>query len=186
VTLTPGFSNKSRFEYWRVWIDFNSDFDFTDANEEVFAANNTKNTATGSLTIPTTGVNTGLTRMRVSMKNAAAPLPCENFARGEVEDYTVNILPVAPVSWQGNDENVPVLPDFIMYPNPASDKLTLLLSGWDSGATVKIYDITGKVVRQFEALNGTREMNISVMNPGIYLFMVSDGKELKVKKLVID
>ena len=36
-TGTPGFSNRSRREFWRAWIDFNFDGDFTDAGEEVFA-----------------------------------------------------------------------------------------------------------------------------------------------------
>jgi hypothetical protein len=184
VTLTPGFSNKARFEYWRVWIDINGDFDFEDPNEEVFAANNIKTAVTGNLTLPE-NATPGLTRMRVSMKNTAAPLPCENFARGEVEDYTVNIQPPGTRLLAGNDENITVQPDFTLYPNPASDKLTLLISGWETATTVKVYDITGLLIRHFEAFNGIRDINISSMNPGIYLFIVSDGMTLKTRKLVI-
>jgi PKD repeat protein len=87
VTLTPGFSVNSRREFWRIWIDFNIDGDFTDPGEQVFAADNTKNTVTGSISIPSDV--SGETRMRVSMKNNAAPTSCEQFSNGEVEDYTL-------------------------------------------------------------------------------------------------
>ena len=87
LTLKPGFSGKSRREFWRVWIDFNMDGDFTDTGEEVFAANGKKSTVTGSVNIPS-GL-TGETRMRVSMKYNATPASCEQFSYGEVEDYTL-------------------------------------------------------------------------------------------------
>jgi PKD repeat protein len=95
--VTPGFSGRSRTEWCRVWIDYNSDGDFTDAGEQVFAANRLKVTVSGNVTLPT-GIS-GEKRMRVSLKYNAIPTPCENFAYGEVEDYTLNILaPQPPVA----------------------------------------------------------------------------------------
>ncbi|MCK4679449.1 MAG: PKD domain-containing protein [Bacteroidales bacterium] len=99
LTLTPGFSGKSRREFWRVWIDYNMDGDFTDTGEEVFAANGKKNTVSGSISIPS-GL-TGETRMRVSMKYNATPASCEHFSYGEVEDYTLLFsipIPQPPVA----------------------------------------------------------------------------------------
>jgi secreted PhoX family phosphatase len=90
IRLTPGFSGSTYQEYFKVWIDYNGDCDFSDANELVFDAGATSNSAvSGTVTIPT-GV-TGTTRMRVSMKYNGASTACENFQDGEVEDYTVNI-----------------------------------------------------------------------------------------------
>jgi PKD repeat protein len=92
LVLIPGFSDKSRREFWRVWIDFNIDGDFS-AGEQVFAADNKKSTVTGSISIPPD--LSGETRMRVAMKNNSASTACETFANGEVEDYTVQFsLPV--------------------------------------------------------------------------------------------
>ncbi len=91
VSLSPGFSGTAYNEYWRIWIDFNNNGDFSDSGELVYDAGSLSNsTVTGTLNIPS-GAATGATRMRVSMKYNGASTPCETFSYGEVEDYTVNI-----------------------------------------------------------------------------------------------
>lgn len=91
VSITPGFSSSTYNEYYKIWVDFNQDLDFEDAGEEVFSAGPSTTTVNGSITIPGSAP-TGSTRMRVTMKYAAAPTsPCEFFSYGEVEDYTINI-----------------------------------------------------------------------------------------------
>lgn len=95
VSISPGFSSSTYNEYYKIWIDFNQDLDFTDAGEEVFSAGPSTTTVTGTVTIPS-GVLTGNTRMRVSMKYNAFQTSCEIFAYGEVEDYTINISGSAP------------------------------------------------------------------------------------------
>jgi PKD repeat protein len=88
VTLTPGFSGSTYTEYWKIWIDYNGDNDFEDAGEEVFSGSGST-PVTGSFTVAS-GIDI-VTRMRVSMKYASYPTPCETFTYGEVEDYTANI-----------------------------------------------------------------------------------------------
>jgi PKD repeat protein len=92
-TGTPGYSDRSRREYWRVWIDLNADGDFEDAGEEVFTEAG-KGAVSGSISIPA-GL-TGDTRMRVSMKYQAAADPCEQFTYGEVEDYKLTFATPEP------------------------------------------------------------------------------------------
>lgn len=105
LTLVPGFSNRSRREFWRVWIDYNMDGDFTDSGEEVFAADGKKNTVTGSIAIPS-GLS-GQTRMRVSMKYNAVPSSCETFAYGEVEDYMLQFSTPVPQPPEANFSGTP-------------------------------------------------------------------------------
>jgi len=88
VSLVPVFPSSTYTEYWKIWIDFNSDGDFNDAGEEVFSKSGTS-TVSGTITIPATA--SGKTRMRVTMKWNAAPTSCETFSYGEVEDYSINI-----------------------------------------------------------------------------------------------
>jgi len=104
LSLSPGFSGKSRSEYWIVWIDYNMDGDFLDAGEEVFAARRTEDYCYRNSGDPCR--LSGETRMRVSMKYNASPSSCEQFVFGEVEDYTLSFtspVPQAPVAnFSGN------------------------------------------------------------------------------------
>jgi PKD repeat protein len=94
LQLTTTYSGTVYTEYWKVWIDYNKDGDFTDAGEEVFASGASQNTISGSFTA--SAAASGSTRMRVSMKYNAAPSSCETFTYGEVEDYTVSFGSLAP------------------------------------------------------------------------------------------
>jgi hypothetical protein len=87
---------------WRVYLDLNHDHDFLEADELVFDGNNL---ADFSSTISTRfyvkpQAVSGQTRMRIMMEFIdehfegiffPAPLPCESFKQGEIEDYLVNI-----------------------------------------------------------------------------------------------
>lgn len=91
IFITPHWTGTSYGEAYAVWIDYNQDGDFSDANENVFSiASNTNSPNSGVFTVPSSAL-TGNTRMRVSLKYNSTPGPCENFNYGEVEDYTVNI-----------------------------------------------------------------------------------------------
>lgn len=104
IALTPDFLSASYNEFWRVWIDYNKDGDFSDIGELV-VDNFTSGEVTlnSTITIPATA-STGSTRMRVAMKykgtTATAPNPCDVYTYGEVEDYAVNILAkIAPITY---------------------------------------------------------------------------------------
>jgi PKD repeat protein len=99
VSLTPGFVSSSYTEWWKIWVDYNGDHDFSDTGEEVFAGSGSS-VVTGSFTVPGTAP-LGNTRMRVSMSYSTYPPICGTFTYGEVEDYTANIsggMPPAPVA----------------------------------------------------------------------------------------
>ncbi len=91
VALTPGFASTIYTEYWKIWIDYNDDHDCEDPGEEVFSGVGSS-TVSGSFTVAS-GINVN-TRMRVSMKYAGYPTPCETFTYGEVEDYTANVIDI--------------------------------------------------------------------------------------------
>ncbi len=82
--------------FWRVWMDFNHDNDFDDAGEMVVSravgiTNGIFFDNDNGFSVPATAL-LGKTRMRVSMKWGDYPSPCEIFERGEVEDYSINII----------------------------------------------------------------------------------------------
>ncbi|MDO5017097.1 MAG: C10 family peptidase [Porphyromonas sp.] len=91
ITLKPGSISGSYREYWRVWIDFNGDKQFTSDEMVVDMYTSQSNVAvTKQIAIPARAKE-GNTRMRVSMKWGASPNACEVFDHGEVEDYPVTI-----------------------------------------------------------------------------------------------
>ncbi|APY08542.1 hypothetical protein BWZ20_09615 [Winogradskyella sp. J14-2] len=103
ITITPTWTGTVYNEAYGVWIDFNRDGDFNDADEQVFTQGNTQATSvSGSFTIPPNAVESA-TRMRVSMRYNQVPGPCDNFTYGEVEDYTVII------EGNGPDTEAPVI-----------------------------------------------------------------------------
>lgn len=96
LSITPTWTGTIYSEGYAAWIDYNGDGDFEDAGEQIFSQSPTQSTpVSGSFTVPGT-VSEGVTRMRVSLKYNGIPTPCESFAYGEVEDYTVNIVAGTP------------------------------------------------------------------------------------------
>ncbi|MBI2720542.1 MAG: T9SS type A sorting domain-containing protein [Bacteroidetes bacterium] len=91
VVLTPSFASTVYPEYFRVYIDYNKDKDFTDAGELVYTSAGVTQATSGSFTVPST-VTAGNTRMRVMMKDGAITGPCEQYTYGETEDYSVNFV----------------------------------------------------------------------------------------------
>ena len=95
----PGGSSNLTTLY--IWIDFNRDGIFTDADELVY--NPTSNdynanyprTISGNITIPATA-STGLTVMRIVNSSATGINACSLYGYGETEDYLVNISAAAP------------------------------------------------------------------------------------------
>jgi len=75
--------------------------------------------------------------------------------------------------------------DFSMYPNPA--KSTLYVTSSKQAATMEIYSITGKLLMKKDLVFGENTINVSVLNPGIYLakFSYEDNAQV-TKKLVIN
>lgn len=85
VTLIPGFASSSYNEYWRIWIDYNDNGEFE--STELVLSKNGNSVVNGTINVPS-GIE-GTARMRIAMKFNSPPTPCESFAYGEVEDYTV-------------------------------------------------------------------------------------------------
>jgi PKD repeat protein len=97
ITLTPG-TTGNYTEHWGVWIDYNSDGDFTDTGEQVISGLSGTSAVTGSFTPPASAAGK-TTRMRIGMKyGQAVTAPCSNIASGEFEDYTVTIGGSEPVN----------------------------------------------------------------------------------------
>ncbi len=124
VQLAYGYDNLN------VWIDLNNDNDFSDADETLLISSYNSNLATYTLTFPITSAP-GNHRMRIQDSytgNGNAADPCAYIAYGEVEDYTLNILPAAiPTNITPKFLNSPCLSsgkpiEIDLYNNTGSDR----------------------------------------------------------------
>ncbi|WP_442787762.1 reprolysin-like metallopeptidase [Flavobacterium suncheonense] len=184
ITITPAWNGSSANEGYTVWIDYNQDGNFA-SNEVVFKKSKTKDTSvSGSFVVPSNAV-TGTTRMRVSMKYNGFPTACETFTNGEVEDYTVNLLPGTTAKTEVKEsvetnENLSKL-DFKLYPNPVKGDI-LNLSNLDGTISYRIYSMTGQQIA-----NGnteTNSINVSALKSGIYTIEVTDGMTVASKRFI--
>jgi len=99
LTLIPKFTGGNKIKSWRVWLDYNHDFDWYDAGEMIGQSTG-NNTVTVSFTVPS-GSQSVTTRMRVSMQYTGYPTFCGPFPLGEVEDYTVVVAGITPTCSDG-------------------------------------------------------------------------------------
>ena len=91
LTLQAGPQNLRNPERWSVFIDFNQDGTFS-AGELVFQGNSSGSAVLrGRVSVPP-AAKLGATSARVVMSYATFPVACGTFARGEVEDYAVEIV----------------------------------------------------------------------------------------------
>jgi len=187
ISLSPGFFGKSQREFWRIWIDYNGDLDFSDPGEEVFAFNNARSSVTGSFTV--TPEISGSTRMRISMKNASAPLACGDFVWGEVEDYLVNLIRV-PAGGSGGKSGIitadteAVSHELSIYPNPGDNWLNICYTGELNKAGMRIYNIQGAMILEQEVTSNLTSLDISNLPSGIYYLALNTGDRLIYKKIV--
>ncbi len=190
MIVSAGFSGQSYTEHWAVWIDFNQDGTFADSEKVVSGSSDSADNLSATVDVPS-GATLGQTRMRVSMKYNAAQTACENFADGEVEDYTINITSSTSSTSLfttfasndsdplGNEKAISV----IAYPNPATGFVQINLTS--KNATINSYKIINTIGQTVQGgiLNNSR-VNISTLNAGMYILEVNDGQKSFKTKLV--
>ena len=68
-----------------------------------------------------------------------------------------------------------------VMPNPAKDVVTL--TGVNPAATLALLDMTGRTVREFA--QGTTVLTVGNLTPGTYMLTVNDGRNLELKKIMV-
>jgi hypothetical protein len=193
-TLSPGYRTSAFSEYWRVWIDFNRDGDFTDAGEMVLVADGTTGDVSGSLYIPNQ-VPTGITKMRVSMRYGSANESCGTFPYGEVEDYSILIMDSNAGEEVANrsdiaDQFVQAADLVHLYPNPSTGRAVLEYTAVEKARLrLQFYNTLGQlqktqVIVVQPGLN-RMELDLQDLPVGIYLLQGETGKDFFVERLVL-
>ncbi|MEO1259009.1 MAG: GEVED domain-containing protein [Bacteroidota bacterium] len=198
IKLKPGFSNGAYHEYWRVWIDWDQDGTF-DLIDELAASGHGYGTINRTVTVPSWAAS-GPTQMRVAMKYDSYPDPCELFAEGEVEDYSVNVLSTFNLAGNSSDDThlQSIEPSSVvepegswleLSPNPANDVVTIRFDGLVEAGEIKITDQMGRTVKSIQPNKGTSlvtlDLSNGAFNNGLYFVnLISNGERL-TKRLVV-
>ncbi len=117
-----------------IWIDWNQDGDFDDADETITIASGSPGVGPyNAIITPPAGAVLGVTRMRIRIVWAAAPLPCGTSSYGEVEDYSINVLPPPSCPFASG----------ITFNNITSNSADI---DWADGVTAVGYEVRWKAV----------------------------------------
>lgn len=71
----------------------------------------------------------------------------------------------------------------VLYPNPATDMLTLTLEN-TSSAMVEIYSNSGALVNSFEMNNAVKEISVANLNSGVYVVRVISNNVTTVQRFI--
>jgi len=190
--------------YWRVWADWNQDGYF-EGNCELIIETSGTNTRNGQLYIPDNPM-LGTTKIRAAMKVGSYPDPCETFATGEVEDYSITISAAAFAETEEEEEYAfnSMLPHemsirsyedgiinngFSFRPNPASDRINIELNESVIDGEFSIFNQYGKVVFQKTNMGDSKFLEVNVKDnnllPGLYFIRLSSKNYKSVQKLIV-
>ncbi len=166
-----------------AWIDMDGDDVFT-ATEKLGEFTTEASMETGSITftIPNTA-QLGATTMRVRgvyhAEDEPSPTdPCFAYAYGETEDYEVMIEQITAIAPIGTME-------LSIYPNPATDRITIELPGNDPAA-IEVLDATGRIVRT-DLLNAQRStLALGGIAAGHYFIKVTQNGSIAIAPLQIN
>lgn len=183
LQVTPGYSGQTYSEHFIVWIDFDHDGLFSNA-ERVFNQGNINSQTQGTVVIPATATQ-GITRMRVAMRfQNAVPNACEvNYDYGEVEDYCVDLQLVSKISSPSSAFNLEIAP------NPAQDRVQLQIDS-DQTRELEFFlrDLPGRqIMNKKITLNGSYNLEISLghLPSGVYLVELRDSKGEQLNAKII-
>jgi len=71
-----------------------------------------------------------------------------------------------------------------LYPNPVSNGKVYITSKNDSNKEIIIFDVLGKKVLQTTITS--KELNISSLNPGVYIIRINVGDTSATRKLIVN
>jgi len=188
VTIVPQITNQAVGSAYQndeiaVWIDWNDDLDFNDANEQVgyvLVPASTFNSAF-NFTVPANAtIGQVAMRARISYQpDDGAISPCGTSTYGEVEDYVINIQATSGL------EEFGIFAGVTVYPNPTSDNVSIDLSAVSAeNVSITLIDMTGKVLAvQNNVAGSVAQFDMTTFSKGMYQVRITDGTVISTRKV---
>jgi GEVED domain/Secretion system C-terminal sorting domain len=183
--------------YVKAYIDYDQSGSF-DNGEEVLVDTTYKggvnvgtNVVNGTFTVPPTAIN-GITGMRFIMSYYPINSTCavgssNNYDYGETEDYLVSITDSVVT---GVVKTLPTTVNFVAYPNPTMDLVTIALQGnTNSAVKCEVLNNLGQVVysNTTKQLNGVEKLKVDLSGyaSGSYMIRVIANNNVSVKRILL-
>ncbi len=96
----------------------------------------------------------------------------KNFGCGDIDPYTVPIVPIVPL---------PISSETIIYPNPTFDIITIHLPSYSSYETM-LYNSLGEIV--YQNSNAPKTIDMEIYPIGIYVLEIKTSDKIFRKKVV--
>ncbi len=74
--------------------------------------------------------------------------------------------------------------DFDMFPNPASEKVTIQLPSGSDNATVEFYDYVGRLALTQKVTNSDNKISVNNLSTGVYILKVLSGNKIGSQKFI--
>jgi hypothetical protein len=98
-----------------------------------------------------------------------------------------NVLSFKKMSAVGIDEFTDASTAFKVFPNPATNKITLQSSSNKKIDKIELIDIKGNLIQAQNSGNSTeKQIDISMLTNGIYFIKITSGIDVVYKKVVKD
>ncbi|MFP9098709.1 GEVED domain-containing protein [Flavobacterium sp. RHBU_24] len=177
VNFTASFGEGVATYGFSVWVDWNDDYDFADAGEQVFESTTFSGSASGTFTIPSFAA-LGSHRMRIlaDFNDESPDNPCIFSAGiGEAEDYT---LVVNTTSGTVNN----TFKNLSLYPNPVITDITITNSNVISG--IRVVNLLGQTVIEKEFDAATVTVSVEQLPSATYIIQIYSENETATLKFV--
>ncbi|QQS28707.1 MAG: T9SS type A sorting domain-containing protein [Sphingobacteriales bacterium] len=112
-------------------------------------------------------------------RNASGQLGDGTFLQRNTLTQSTLVCPIT--DFTGVEDNLPTSNnDILIYPNPASDFITIEVH---EKTTLNLLDLQGRLLKSLHLTNNAKKVDLSNLNQGIYLLELKNEKETVVKKV---
>ncbi len=108
------------------------------------------------------------------------------FATTESGTVEGNVVLFTTLANSGLNSAEGAVATMTVYPNPASERAIVAVSGVESGAKIVVSDMQGRIILSDDMTSETYELSVANMTSGVYYIRVIDGVSIHTQKLIVE
>ncbi len=107
------------------------------------------------------------------------------FATTESGTVEGNVVLFTTLANSGLNSAEGAVATMTVYPNPASERAIIAVSGVESGAKIVVSDMQGRIILTDTMAADTYELSVENLASGVYYIRVIDGASIHTQKLIV-